>query len=413
MGYVRNTYGCHCFYGDSSFKRYNRAHLGGDVIFNFNSGNNITYNMGGGCGGNWFSSLMHGFGAGLGGYFGNMFGGFGMGMGMGNMFGGFGMGNMFSGWGIPSWGSFGNWGLGGGNRTADTPSTGTRTKTDKDNAKINEFDKDADKLLADIKNGTVDKPAEKIDELIKKLDDYKKLDKINTSDNDDQIKIIKDRLEAAKDGLNTKPTLTPTGTKPNGNSTPLATVDEYGYTSAQDAELRALGSTDLTLIKKIAADLNITPSELIKLRKLGCAFFNIGQANNCGKDVYALTLPDAANLTLENLQFIKTITDKGVILCVGYNPDSADKYIAGKLDDLKNEHGCLSYTIDAEIAKSQKVASCGCKYQVTQTQAQGSTYTIQDLTPGGRTEEYQQTTYKDGGGAQLKRTGKPPLVQFK
>ncbi len=85
MGYVRNTYGCHCFYGDSSFKRYNRAALGDTFIFNYNSNN--TYNCCGGHRGGFWGGLGLGLGMGfgnlLGGFCGNLFGGFG------NMFGGF------------------------------------------------------------------------------------------------------------------------------------------------------------------------------------------------------------------------------------------------------------------------------------------------------------------------------------
>lgn len=156
MGYVRNTYGCHCFYGDSSFKRYNRA-LGGDtLIFNYNSNN--TYNCCGGHGGGFWGGLGMGLGMGfgnfLGGFCGNLFGGFG------NMFGGFGMGNMFG--GFPSWGGFGNWGFGGtpaasSNNNTSTTKTVTVTKENKDHEEINKLSKEVADLIAKNNQGTASK----------------------------------------------------------------------------------------------------------------------------------------------------------------------------------------------------------------------------------------------------------------
>lgn len=69
-GYVRSNYGCNCFYNDSSYKRYNRAHLEGDtLIFNFN------YGYQGSCGGGCGMGFWGGVGLGLGNFFGNIFGG--------------------------------------------------------------------------------------------------------------------------------------------------------------------------------------------------------------------------------------------------------------------------------------------------------------------------------------------------
>ncbi len=118
MGYVRNTYGCHCFYGDSSFKRYNRAALGDTFIFNYNSNN--TYNCCGGRRGGFWGGLGLGLGMGFGNLLGGLCGG------LGNMFGGFGMGNMFG--GFPSFGGFGNWGF-GGTPAASTVKPSTKTVT--------------------------------------------------------------------------------------------------------------------------------------------------------------------------------------------------------------------------------------------------------------------------------------------
>ncbi|MCM1002881.1 MAG: hypothetical protein NC408_00905 [Candidatus Gastranaerophilales bacterium] len=200
MGYVRNTYGCHCFYGDSSFKRYNRS-LGGDtLIFNYNSNN--TYNCCGGSRGGFWGGLGMGLGMGfgniLGSFCGNMFGGFG------NMFGGFGMGNMFG--GFPSWGNFGNWGFGGtpaannNTTTPSTPSTPSTTITsglDKDNPKIEAFSKALDDTYGDGK-ANLDQTA--YDKELAKLKDLKKgLDGVQDPSNKQWLNDLLGKLNALAD----------------------------------------------------------------------------------------------------------------------------------------------------------------------------------------------------------------------
>lgn len=156
MGYVRNTYGCHCFYGDSSFKRYNRAALGDTFIFNYNSNN--TYNCCGGRRGGFWGGLGLGLGMGFGNLLGGLCGG------LGNMFGGFGMGNMFG--GFPSFGGFGNWGF-GGTPAASTVKPSTKTVTvekevvkevEKTNADLTDIDALSGKVAAALeknKQGTL------------------------------------------------------------------------------------------------------------------------------------------------------------------------------------------------------------------------------------------------------------------
>ena len=95
--YIKQNYGCHCFYNDSSFKRYNRFHTGGDtLIFNFGSG----------CGCNGFMSTCGNMWRGLGNSFGSNFL-YGLGMGIGNWLGGCwgGMTNWLGG----CWGGMTNW----------------------------------------------------------------------------------------------------------------------------------------------------------------------------------------------------------------------------------------------------------------------------------------------------------------
>lgn len=175
MGYVRNTYGCHCFYGDSAFKRYNRASIGDTVIFNYNSNN--RYSCCGGHGGGFWNGLGTGIGMGFGNLLGGLFGGFG------NMFGGFGMCNMFG--GFPSWGGFGmpSWfGFGSTPSSAksDTPSSPASTiKT----VTVNKENAD----LADMR-----RLSGEVADLIKKLHDNPNevtQDDINTLKNKIQTKL--------------------------------------------------------------------------------------------------------------------------------------------------------------------------------------------------------------------------------
>ena len=63
-GYIRSHYGDRCFYEDSSFKRYNRYHNTGDI--NIFAGHCHTHHHC--CGGNFWTGLAHGLGAGLGGW---------------------------------------------------------------------------------------------------------------------------------------------------------------------------------------------------------------------------------------------------------------------------------------------------------------------------------------------------------
>ena len=320
------------------------------------------------------------------------------------------------GFGFPMFGGgFGNWGLGGGNRAADTTGTSSTKKSadDKDYAKLNDLHAEANKLVKDIQDGKITNPAKAIDDLNKKLDDYKKLDKKQTAENDEQIENIKKQLADAKAGLDVKPTGSPVAIQNQGvvTSTSGETPDKFGFTPSQDAALRETGSCNLDLIKQIANDWGISPTDLITLRKLGCGFLNIGKYNNAGKNLWALTLPSINQLTAENLGIIKTITDKAdVIVAVGENKDSVDKFVAGKLDDISDTGGHLTYTIDAKRANDQGVAKLGKKYQVTHKE--GNTYNIKNLENADDNQDYTIHAFVKGQGALLTRSGKPPLVKF-
>ena len=134
--YVKQNFGCHCFYNDSAFKRYNRAHMGGDtLIFNY---------YGNSCGGGYMPATCGcGFFGGLKGFWGGLGAGLGMGLmnfGMGLLNGW--MGNLFGGCGFGGFGGFGNFGgfggLGGnssvGNGSNSATATATTTKIRQDRA---------------------------------------------------------------------------------------------------------------------------------------------------------------------------------------------------------------------------------------------------------------------------------------
>ena len=118
--YVKPNFGCGCFYNDSSFKRYKRAHSFGDtLIFNFNAGCGCNHYMPATCGCGWFGGLR------------GFWGGLGAGLGMGllnfgmNLFGGL-MGNfggMFGNFGFPGFGGWNFGGINGNNNNDDSNKT--------------------------------------------------------------------------------------------------------------------------------------------------------------------------------------------------------------------------------------------------------------------------------------------------
>ena len=190
---------CHSGFVHYNMFHNNHCHGGGN---NYGSIFNITNNCGGGTSfwGGLGAGLGFGFGNLLGGFFGNMFGGFG------NMFGGF--GNMFGGFGMGGWGGglSGLWG-GGGAADRDYSEYSSRRSSrsgscdcgckgkgnDKDYSAINKFDEEANALLKADKSADNDK---KIDDLVKKLKDYKLVDDAHKTENETQIKQLIERLQA-------------------------------------------------------------------------------------------------------------------------------------------------------------------------------------------------------------------------
>lgn len=237
-GYVRANYGDNCFYRDSSFKRYNRAH-GDTTIFNFNYGNSY-----GCCGGSHGTGFWGGLGMGIGYNLGswlmggmNMLGGW---LGMGNM-GGF--GNWFGGMNFGNIGGFGggNW-LSGTNTSTGSSSTKTETKTvektDSEYKAINSAREKLNELVGrDEKTPVTADDLKALDAQIKALTAK---DGINDDDNKKQIdmlkadfeKLVKANPEAAKAaGLAETE-------KPDG----AGNVDKTGAADGDDATKGANGS---------------------------------------------------------------------------------------------------------------------------------------------------------------------------
>ena len=346
MGYVRNTYGCHCFYGDSSFKRYNRA-LGGDtLIFNYNSNN--TYNCCGGHGGGFWGGLGMGLGMGfgnfLGGFCGNLFGGFG------NMFGGFGMGNMFG--GFPSWGGFGNWGFGGTPAASSNNNTKTVTVT-KENADYAPINRLEERLYALVKDPNrkaedIDALARDVDAKIKEYEDKgNKFDEIQDAEDIGRLRKFKQHLEDLKAG------------------------------KVPDDE-------DLTKDNEFGVE-GLTPEDLTTLRNLKIRVINYDGKNGAAKG-WSLPTP----MSVENLQKLKAIADKTnmAVVCANNTKAGLDKWIAGKIDDIKEVDGKLEYTIDC-----QNYGKLEFKHQVKQKE--GNTYSVDRIDLGRAGESGWNHTSQD------------------
>lgn len=319
-GYVRANYGDNCFYRDSSFKRYNRAH-GDTTIFNFNYGSSY-----GCCGGGHGTGFWGGLGMGIGYNLGswlmggmNMLGGR---LGMGNM-GGF--GNWFGGMGFGNVGGFGvaNW-MGGANTNRTNSSSNesevkTVDKTDSEYKAINS----AREKLNELANRDEKTPvtADDLRALNKQIEDLTAKDGINDDDNKKQIEMLKadfERLKnanpdatkaagldkkensdgAAKDSsdVNKNPNAAGDGVEAEGtqkikNATTADeltnTLPEGGYDKLSDADKKAYGDKLTELLPNMSEDdknalLNSTlPTELKAKIKASC--YKEGYTNYDGK----------------------------------------------------------------------------------------------------------------------------------
>lgn len=364
----------------SGFVHYNmfhnhHCHGGGN---NYGSIFNITNNCGGGCGGGFWGGFGAGLGLGFGNLLGGLFGGF-MG-GMGNMFGGFGMGNMF---GMGGFGGFGGWGnglaglLGGGaaggadrdyseyssrrSRTSSSCDCGCKndkTKdvdpTDADCKKIADFQEEINKLEQPISE-------EKYNDLKSRITAARTESEKDTKNKDANLKSYDELLEdldgakAGKSVVNpvNKPVVKSDDIIEGVTEEDLKKLKDVGLDNDAIKQAIKTGLPIDTIVNYIKAGLK--PEDLQTIKDVGAEIVQIAGGKN------ALTLP--ATLSLDSLAKLKAISDKrNIAVAVANNPKAeVDNWIAGKLDNIEEKDGKLSYTVDCD-----NVGAYGYKYQVKQ-----------------------------------------------
>lgn len=325
MGYVRNTYGCHCYYGDNAFKRYNRAAIGDTVIFNYNSNN--TYNCCGGHGGGFLKGLGLGIGIGfgksLGDWCGGLFGGFS------NIYGGFERCNMFG--GFPSWGGFGmpSWfGLGGKQTTSQTNPTASTVQT-----------VTVDKTNADLAN--IQSLSGEVADLIEKLHD-------NPNEvTQDDINTLKNKIQ----------------TKLNGSFDGIQDDQDKDLLSKElkkldNLELNTPESSDLDeIISRLNGETPLTEDDLNKL------IDGFARLSESDKNALKANLSDALQNYLigstNDYKIPRTYSDllKMELLCkldntinviVEKYQDATDKWIKGPIQGVTKDGNNISYWVNCE-----------------------------------------------------------------
>ncbi|MBE7711122.1 MAG: hypothetical protein E7Z92_03170 [Cyanobacteria bacterium SIG31] len=314
-GYVRNHYGDNCHFSDSSYKRYNRYHYercGCDSLSTYLAGSGCCHSHSSGCGGgmnlfwpNFVSGLCQSV---LG-----MFGGFGGGW-------GFGMPS-FGGWGFG-----GGWGLGAGwlgtnqadgvdgasrraaraRRYATNGATGT--VQDIDNPKIAALTKERAELVA---RGNALTQAQ-VEAFNKKLDDA-----IAATDN-----IAKE--SDVKTYKNLKLTL------PEPQQKDLTKIIKLG---GADVSVENIPDDMITLdnIK------GLTPDDIQKL--------NEAQAKNILTKLGYIDNNSVGKMSGE-YNILLLLQKSGVNVQCATNPKSEDKMIQGKISNVVQTDGKISYTID-------------------------------------------------------------------
>lgn len=327
MGYIQKYYGDDSYFPDSARKRHNRYLDDHNEIMVFNFGG------GGGCCGN--SIWGSGFGLGLGccHHRNTFWGGFahGLGAGLSNMLSGFGMGlmglcmpmfNMFSmpSWGMPMWGGFMPYsgiGFGGSSGNSNqvlgsgpkaTPETPAQDKTAEDElkekidalkGKARPSSDDLNTLLSELKAKKRDLPAGKYDEFLTDLKKFAKENKL-TIDN----KILEDESVV----------------KP---------IDDKW---------------------KVEPLSGLSAEKIAELENIGVKPVNIGTSTS---PEWCLSLPADDKMTKANLDLLK---GTGMAIAVANNSRSGniDHWIAGKIDDIAENNGLLSFTVDCSKCNSSK-----------------------------------------------------------
>lgn len=437
-GYVRNRFGCNCFYGDSSFKRYNRAH-GDTVIFNYNWGNN-----GHCCGGTaktgFWGGLGFGAGLGLGTGLMNMLGGW---LGFGN--GGFSMNGLFGGmnfpWGGASGGGF--WGANNGwnngwnsNRTTTTTSettTPSRNRKADDAGKDGKLDIDNPKfatITAKIKEllGKTNVTQAEIDAVNKELDDaLKNTDGIQSEKDKETYNNLKGILNTIKVGANNnggqKPSITPVPTptnhppvvapEPTGKDEAPAPA---GKTPTPAGKTPATGTGEVIIGGKPININDLTPdaSGIAKIQGLTAdELKNIPQAK-------AIEILEKLGFVgTENGQKIGKLSNNHKVLLLlmksGLNVNvenrnaSKDTWIKGPITRVAEKDGVLSYDVDCA-----KTGSYGAKYTFTATDNTNTKYTCKIADARGKklnVDENQVLIYDNNQKCLINNSTKRALVR--
>lgn len=323
---TRSLYGCNCFYNDSSYKRYNRAHLGGDtLIFNFNYGI-----QGGCCGGGCGMGFWGGVGMGLGNLFGNLFG---------NMWGG----NMWGG-GMAPWNCFWGGGAGGSSKVKDTDDGDSSRRSrrsgsgdDTEYKSINE----ARKKLQELQYKTTIPTQAELDALEKQINDLTAKDGHNDDDNKEQIRLLKADFDKLKEGKMTTPdgydilikgdqiTFKVGGKDITASPTDLGKLEELASTEAGRTALKALPQdTARVILTKLGYMDNEAGSTEPKRKS-----FN-GKDYVCGK--------------LSNKCSILILLERAkVVVEVEKNPNAKDQWISGPITNVTvDSDGKISYEVD-------------------------------------------------------------------
>ena len=192
-GYVRANFGDNCFYKDTAYKRYNRAH-GDTTIFNFNYGN--SYGCCGGHNTGFWGALGMSLGYGIGNW---LMGGLNT---LGGWLGGstmnwFGMGNQARYDGIGNFGNINSYGGGNwfGKRTTTTKTETVEVeKTDSEYKAINNAREQLQKLQGKKDPVT----AEEIKALEEQINKLTSKDKVNDKEDKKQIEMLKTDFENFK-----------------------------------------------------------------------------------------------------------------------------------------------------------------------------------------------------------------------
>ncbi|MCQ2743361.1 MAG: hypothetical protein MJ230_01010 [bacterium] len=370
----RKLYGDNCFFADSSWKRYQRAHSGDTLIFNFGNtccGGHGGYNSGCCGGGNFWSNFGAGFGLGLAnlcsGFLNGLMSPFSM---MGGWMSPF---SMMGGW-MSSFNMMGGWMSPFGMSDCSPMYIGGGNKTDK-TAKT-----DAKPLA---------KPAKKV----KSNDSNDEWEKISINDAD------KKKLTDAGITFADYEKLKEEGIEVDN----IVKLKEKDFDVDDIIKLKSVPASDVIGFKE--AIKNITAEEIVTLHGIGVKKVAL-TGYTTSQPAVGLGLP--TKITKDHLDKLKTIANKHSIpVACGHNDkDTVDQWVAGKIDDITETDGKISFTIDCK-----NVGQAGGKYKFTQKEKNSTEYTetpvtSQTLRTGWRYNNTSVTFTFEQGKDYMETTGK-------